>query len=78
MPQDLGPRSQVPSEWTLLLPRRSREKLCQLCLELPPILAAKCIALGSLELQEPLGTGFRLILTGIREHSAGNTDIKPL
>jgi len=53
-------------------------EMCQLCLQPPPILAAKCIALGSFELQEPLGTGFRLILTGIREHSAGNTDIKPL
>lgn len=53
-------------------------EMCQLHLQPLPILAAKCVALGSFELREPLGTGFRLILTGIREHSAGNTDIKPL
>lgn len=53
-------------------------EMCQLHLQPPLVLAAKCVALGSLELREPLGTGFRLILTGIREHSAGNTDIKLL
>lgn len=53
-------------------------EMCQLHLQPPPILAAECVVLGSFELQEPLGMGFRLILTGIRGHSAGNTDIKPL